>query len=95
LLDYLIKEYEGQYPLFYNESLGPISRVQQKTLSSLQQCGLMNDEDHSFMVDKPITYLIPSVTQQAHLLSKDVGKYIDTATGQWIMARYRNMLSRT
>ncbi len=84
-----------RYEFFYTESLGTISEVQQKTLSALQHCGLMNDEDHSFLADKPITYLIPSVTQQAHLLSKDVGKYIDTATGQWIMARYRSMLPKT
>lgn len=81
-----------RYEFFYTDSLGPISEVAQKILSALQHCGLMNDNDHSFMADKPITYLIPSVTQQAHLLSKDVGKYIDTATGQWIMARYRSFL---
>ena len=45
------------------------------------------------MAADPVTYLIPSVTQHAHNLSKDVGAYIDTATGQWIMARYRSMLS--
>jgi NurA domain len=81
-----------RYEFFYTDSFGPISEVAQKILSALQHCGLMNDNDHSFMADKPITYLIPSVTQQAHLLSKDVGKYIDTATGQWIMARYRSFL---
>jgi hypothetical protein len=66
-----------------------------KILASIQHCGLMNDEDHSFMADKLVTYLLPSVTQHAHLLSKDVGKYIDTETGQWIMARYRSLLSKT
>ena len=44
------------------------------------------------MADQPVTYLIPTVTQHAHTLSKDVGKQIDTATGQWIMSRFQKML---
>lgn len=83
-----------RYEFFYAESMGVLTEIQQRILSALQKCSLMGDEDHSFMADKPITYLIPSVTQQAHLLSKDVGKYIDTSTGQWIMAKYRDMLKR-
>lgn len=83
-----------RYEFFYTESLGPVLTVSQKVLSALQYCGLMNDDDHSFMSDKPVTYLIPSVTQQAHLLSKNVGKYIDSGTGQWIMSRYRGMLTK-
>ncbi len=83
-----------RYEFFHSEAFGETLDVRQKILSAIQHCGLMNDEDHSFMADKPITYLIPSVTQQAHLLSKDVGKYIDTATGQWIMARYKKMLPK-
>ncbi len=81
-----------RYEFFYTDSLGPLTTAASKVLSALQYCGLMNDDDHSFMSDKPVTYLIPSVTQQAHLLSKDVGKYVDTATGQWIMARYQSYI---
>jgi hypothetical protein len=84
-----------RYEFFCSDYLGPVLTATQKILSALQLCSLMSDEDHSFMADKPITYLVPAVTQQAHLLSKDVGKYIDTATGQWIMARYRSMLQKT
>ncbi|NJN94195.1 MAG: hypothetical protein HC875_08930 [Anaerolineales bacterium] len=84
-----------RYEFFCSDYLGPVLTATQKILSALQLCTLMSDEDHSFMADKPVTYLIPAVTQQAHLLSKDVGKYIDTATGQWIMARYRGMLQKT
>lgn len=73
----------------------PVQINAQKIMSGLQQCGFMNDEDHSFMADKPVSYLIPAVTQQAHILSKDVGKYIDSTTGQWIMARYRTMLPKS
>jgi hypothetical protein len=54
----------------------------------------MPDKDHSFMSDQPIVYLMPSVTQQAHHLSKDVGRHIDSMTGQWIMARYRQLLEK-
>jgi hypothetical protein len=84
-----------RYEFFCSDYLGPVLTATQKILSALQLCSLMSDEDHSFMAEKPITYLVPAVTQQAHLLSKDVGKYIDTATGQWIMARYRSMLQKT
>lgn len=83
-----------RYEFFYHESLGPVQDIAQKILAAIQHCGLMTDEDHSFMADSPVVYLLPSVTQQAHLISKDVGKYIDTATGQWIMARYQSFLPK-
>ena len=82
-----------RYEFFYDDS-APIPIFLQKILSALQYCSIMSDHDHSFMADEPIIYLIPSVTQQAHRLSKDVGKIIDRATGQKIMAQYRRMLSR-
>jgi len=81
-----------RYEFFYADTMGPACIVAQKILSALQYCGLDSDRDHSFMADKPVVYLIPRVTQQAHILSRDVGKYIDTNTGQWIMARYHGML---
>jgi hypothetical protein len=65
-----------------------------RILAALQTCGIQGDEDHSFMSEKPVTSLMPSVTQQAHILSKDVGKYIDSATGQWIMSRYKKLMSK-
>lgn len=83
-----------RYEFFHASTMDPLPIVTQKILSGLQHCGLSIDRDHSFMADKPITYLMPSVTQQAHRLSKDVGRQIDKNTGQWIMARYRSMLKR-
>jgi hypothetical protein len=83
-----------RYEFFYTETLGPATTAAQKTLLALRHCGLMSDHDHSFMSDKPVTYMIPAVTQHAHLLSKDVGQYIDRATGQWIMARYQSLLPK-
>lgn len=83
-----------RYEFFYDESLGSVHSVARKILAALRHCGLMRDEDHSFMADKPISYLLPSVTQHAHLLSKDVGKHIDRATGQWIMAQYSSLVPR-
>jgi len=83
-----------RYEFFHADSSGKPYSVAKKILSALQVCSLMNDQDHSFMADEPITYLIPSVTQQAHHLSKDVGKHIDRATGQWIMAQYHNLVSK-
>jgi hypothetical protein len=81
-----------RYEFFFHDSLGSQQEVAQRVLKALRYCGLTRDEDHSFMADKPIAYLLPSVTQHAHLLSKDVGKYIDSATGQRIMARHRSLV---
>lgn len=81
-----------RYEFFHSESLGDPQEVMQKILYGIQSCGFTTDEDHSFMSDEPVRYLIPSVTQHAHTLSKDVGKYIDSATGQWIMARFQKMI---
>lgn len=83
-----------RYEFFYRDSFGPVEQVAEKVFLALRHCGLMSDHDHSIMADKPITYLLPSVTQQAHALSKDVGRYIDSSTGQWIMARYRGLISK-
>jgi hypothetical protein len=83
-----------RYEFFHgNAAESPLSAAR-RVLSALQFCSLMSDHDHSFMSDEPVTYLIPSVTQQAHNLSKDVGKHIDRATGQWIMAQYRKLITK-
>lgn len=81
-----------RYEFFHSESLGTPQKVTQKILSGIQRCGFTVDADHSFMADDPVNYLIPTVTQQAHILSKDVGRYIDSATGQWIMSRFQKMV---
>lgn len=83
-----------RYEFFDHSQLGMPDSVAAAVLAALRECSIMDDQDHSFMSDAPITYLIPSVTQQAHLLSKDVGKHIDQMTGQWIMARYRDLVTK-
>ncbi|HEY8163918.1 MAG TPA: hypothetical protein VIF83_00050 [Gemmatimonadaceae bacterium] len=83
-----------RYEFFYHSQMGTPESVGDAVLAALRECSIMDDQDHSFMSDDPITYLIPSVTQQAHLLSKDVGKHIDQMTGQWIMARYRDLVTK-
>jgi hypothetical protein len=83
-----------RYEFFIHDKLGPASMVPQRILAGLQTCGIQGDEDHSFMAEKPVTFLIPSVTQQAHILSKNVGKYIDSSTGQWIMSRYKRLITK-
>lgn len=82
-----------RYEFFSSEIKGSASEIAGELLTALRRCGLMDDHDHSFMADQPVTYLLPSVTQHAHQISKDVGKHIDTATGQWIMSRYRRMIA--
>lgn len=81
-----------RYEFFARAMTGQATDVAMQLLAALRHCGLMDDHDHSFMADQPVAYLLPSVTQQAHQVSKDVGKHIDSATGQWIMSRYRSML---
>jgi len=81
-----------RYEFFHTDTGADPGLMAGKILAALQYCGLSNDYDDSHMSAQPVTYLLPTVTQQAHLLCKDVGKYIDTATGQWMMARYRSML---
>jgi hypothetical protein len=82
-----------RYEFFHHGSQKPDS-IAASILAAIQNCSLMPDKDHSFMTDQPVTYLLPSVTQQAHILSKNVGRHIDSMTGQWIMAKYRQLLER-
>jgi len=83
-----------RYEFFWPPNLAHPMDVARRVLDAVRHCGILGDNDHSFMAERPVTYLIPSVTMQAHQLSKDVGKYIDTATGQWIMARYRQLMEK-
>jgi len=83
-----------RYEFFYNSKLGTVSEVACKILSAVRYCGLSADLDHSMMSEEAMQYLLPSVSYQAHRLSKDVGKQIDSETGQWIMARYRSMITK-
>jgi uncharacterized short protein YbdD (DUF466 family) len=83
-----------RYEFFHHDALGAPDDIAAAILAGLQKCSLSPDLDHSFMSDKAVTYLMPAVTQQAHELSKNVGKHIDSMTGQWIMARYRSYLDQ-
>ena len=83
-----------RYEFFYSDSLGNPQEIMQKILSALQACGLMIDRDHSFMAVDPVRYLIPTVTQQAHELSKQAGKQIASEIGQKITARFRQTVRR-
>jgi hypothetical protein len=80
-----------RYEFFDGGRLPPAANAA-AILAALRLCSLITDNDHSFMTETPVTYLLPNVTQQAHYLSKQVGSQIDRATGQWIMARYRSRL---
>ena len=79
-----------RYEFFYTDSLGKPQEIIQKILSSLQICGFMIDRDHSFMAVEPVRYLIPTVTQQAHHLSKQAGEQIASEIGQKITARFQS-----
>ena len=83
-----------RYEFFFHRDVGLPLEVARAILGAVRSCSLIPDKDHSFMSDQPVTYLMPSVTQQAHELSKNVGKHIDSVTKQWIMARYRRLLDK-
>ena len=82
-----------RYEFFYDDSIGSVSSIAQKILTALRYSSIDIDQDHSFMAEEPITYIIPTVTQQAHIYSKDVGKYITVGTGQLLMSQYKALLS--
>lgn len=84
-----------RYEFFYSDSLGNPREIVQKVLSSLQTCGLMIDRDHSFMAVDPVRYLMPTVTQQAHELSKQAGKQIASEIGQKITSRFRQKVRKS
>ena len=84
-----------RYEFFYSDSLGKPQEIVQKILSSLQVCGFMIDRDHSFMAVEPVRYLIPTVTQQAHHLSKQAGEQLASEIGQKITARFGKMIHRS
>lgn len=84
-----------RYEFFHSDDLGELEKVVQKILSSLQTCGFMIDRDHSFMAVEPLRYLIPTVTQQAHHLSKQVGEQLASEIGQKITARFQSVVHRS
>ena len=83
-----------RYEFFYTDNLGEPQEIVQKILSSLQTCSFMLDRDHSFMAVEPVRYLIPTVTQQAHHLSKQAGEQIASEIGQKITARFLQSMKR-
>ena len=77
-----------RYEVFYTDNFDRPQEIVQKILFSLQTCGFMLDRDHSFMAVEPMRYLIPTVTQQAHHLSKQAGEQLAAEIGQKITARF-------
>lgn len=64
-----------------------------KIWTAIRYCGFTVDTDHSFVEEDPISYMIPSVTQQAHNYSKDVGKWITGETKRKLWARYTKLIN--
>lgn len=89
-----------RYEFFCADNLGELEEtihkeIVQKILSSLQICGFTIDRDHSFMAVEPLRYLIPTVTQQAHHLSKQSGEQLASEIGQKITARFQSVIGRS
>ncbi|MGK7933437.1 MAG: hypothetical protein AB4041_18670 [Microcystaceae cyanobacterium] len=79
---------------FFAENDDNIEAICAKILTAIKHCSFNVDEDHSFMSDDPITYLIPSVTEQAHRFSKDVGKSITDNTKSQLWSQYLTLMNK-
>lgn len=79
---------------FFAENNDNIEIIISKILTAIKHSGLAVDEDHSFMSEDPITYLIPSVTQQAHRFSKDVGKSLRDNTKSELWKQYLSLINK-
>jgi hypothetical protein len=79
---------------FFSERSEDVETICSKILTAIKYCGFFVDEDHSFMSEEKITYLIPSVTQQSHVFSKDVGKRLtDRVKGQ-LWSKYQSLIKQ-
>ena len=83
-----------RYEFFYSNSFGKNEIIVNKIISAICYSSLEIDQDHSYGLEEEISYLIPTVTQQAHYYSKDIGKYISEDTGHRIMSEYKSLLSQ-
>ena len=77
---------------FFSENNDSIETISAKILTAIKYCSFEVDEDHSFMSDEAITYLIPSVTQQSHIYSKDVGKWLTQNVKQQLLSKYQSFI---
>lgn len=79
---------------FFSESSNNIEIIAAKILTAIKYCSFEVDEDHSFMSDDPITYLIPSITQKSHVFSKDVGKWLTQDVKQKLLSKYQSLIQQ-
>lgn len=79
---------------FFAEDGENIETICAKILTAIKYCSFNVDEDHSFMSEDPITYLIPSVTEQAHRFSKDVGQWLTKNTKSQLWHQYLSFIEK-
>ncbi|MGA9377830.1 MAG: hypothetical protein WBV73_03420 [Phormidium sp.] len=79
---------------FFAENTDTIEKISVKILTAIKYCSFEVDEDHSFMSDDPITYLIPSVTQKSHKYSKDLGESLTRNVKQELWSKYQYFLNK-
>jgi hypothetical protein len=79
---------------FFSENSDSVETISAKILTAIKYCSFEVDEDHSFMSDEAITYLIPSVTQKSHTFSKDVGKWLTQNVKQLLLSKYQSFLNK-
>lgn len=77
---------------FFSENNDNIETISAKILTAIKYCSFDVDEDHSFMSDEAITYLIPSVTQKSHTFSKNVGDWLTNNVKQQLLSQYQSFI---
>ncbi|MDJ1179856.1 hypothetical protein PJF56_13365 [Roseofilum sp. BLCC_M91] len=79
---------------FFSANNKDIEMIAAQILTAIKYCSFAVDEDHSFMSDEAITYLIPSVTQQSHTYSKDVGKWLTQNVKHQLLSKYQSLIEK-
>lgn len=79
---------------FFSDNSDTIEDISSKILTAIKYCGLSVDEDHSFMSEEPISYSMPSITQQAHVSSKVTGESITQNTKNQLWSTYQSFVNK-
>ncbi|MBE9195802.1 hypothetical protein IQ219_10915 [Synechocystis sp. LEGE 06083] len=77
---------------FFDDCLSSPEEKLSKILTAIKYSSFDVDQDHSFGSDEQITYLIPTVTQQAHRFSKDVGQTLSAHIKNQLWNQYLNFV---
>ncbi|MEM9540340.1 MAG: hypothetical protein AAGA60_12685 [Cyanobacteria bacterium P01_E01_bin.42] len=78
---------------FFDNGIEDAVTIVVKIFTAIKYCGFLVDEDHSFMSDDPIKYMIPSVTQKSHEYSKNLGKWLTEDIKRKLWEQYKSFIN--